>query len=85
MQLIKVRYLVIINELSKFSHDSMQSSLHFSLYRINDQIESFAEHLDQIHRLTFLGDMLVMVTVSGYLLFVDSQTLLPIRVTVHPR
>uniref|UniRef100_A0A8W8KMB3 Uncharacterized protein n=1 Tax=Magallana gigas TaxID=29159 RepID=A0A8W8KMB3_MAGGI len=55
------------------------------LYRINDQIESFAEHLDQIHRLTFLGDMLVMVTVSGYLLFVDSQTLLPIRVTVHPR
>lgn len=55
------------------------------LYRINDQIESFAEHLDQIHRLTFLGDMLVMVTVSGYLLFVDSQTLLPIRVTVHSR
>lgn len=80
-----ISYSVTINDRTIRFFCWLQSSLHFSLYKINDQIESFAEHLDQIHRLTFLGDVLVMVTVSGCLLFVDSQTLLPIRVTVHTR
>ncbi|XP_062577216.1 uncharacterized protein LOC134239077 [Saccostrea cucullata] len=55
------------------------------LYRSSKRVETFAEHLDPIHRLTFLGDMLVMVTVTGYLLFVECVSLLPIKTIVHPQ
>ncbi|XP_048769002.2 uncharacterized protein LOC125675414 [Ostrea edulis] len=55
------------------------------LYCVSNQNGCTAEHLDPIHRLTFLGDMLVMVTVTGYLLFFESLSLLPISVIVHPR
>ncbi|XP_061165316.1 uncharacterized protein LOC133174252 [Saccostrea echinata] len=55
------------------------------LYRTSNRVETFAEHLDLIHRLAFLGDMLVMVTVTGYLLFVECVSLLPIKTIVHPQ
>ena len=50
-----------------------------------DQMETIAEHLGSIHRMTHLGDLLVLVTTTGYLQFVESQTLLPVKATVHPR